>query len=424
MLELLNKMDRINIDTSSFSDFILYEKFEDKLKSNVFFRRISLPLNVTVGVVKKITLIAFAPLKLAFNLISAPFGLSVMNIKSSDPSAAAVRSLLKLHRDEEPLRNVIEVPFAYFSEEEVISTSPKEENRKMRVLYHELFGIAKNVAEIKQAVEEFFQNVNCSAPQMQSTFKRMLRGFYAAWKASDAYNELTVKLGIKVLLNIEPTQEILKCVKEVLKNTNAKTLNEFYEATKNSSIWNKVESLGLTPEQEASSVLMLLGVTDDNIGRGLMRLTLDCMRNPQILTDIKNELLKSEAGEPSAARDLIRRTINESLRHSPVLPSIFRKTSQALNLSDFGGPNQIVPANTHITIDLKSFATDPKIVGENPETFCPYRKTAIKDRSLANGFLPSYPSMPFGSGANQCPAWKWYSIVAEAVLEKLARQYG
>ncbi len=343
-----------------------------------------------------------------------------MTITTSDPSAEVAYRLLKLHRNEEPLQTIFPSPPGVSDEDSILSCS-KEEHRKMRALYQYLFGIAKNSNLIKQQVDEFFQNVTFSEPQ---PILQRVQYFFSEQQIYPSYTNLLEKLVIVVLLEMEPTKDLIALVKKIQKVEDFKEAPEFYECTKNSPMWRKLESLGLNRNQQISSLMILLATTVTNVRMSLTFLTENCMRSPQILTDIKNELVKAEAGEPSLASDLIRRTINESLRHSPVVLSFKRKTSQSLNLSDFRGPNQTVPANTVITIDLASFAANPKIVGENPERFCPYRQTAVKDRSQENGFLPGYPSIPFGHGANQCPAWKWYSIIAEATLEKLARQYG
>ncbi len=89
-----------------------------------------------------------------------------MTIKSSDSSVTAVRSLLKFHRNEEPLENVFSLSESAnedsISDEDFLLSCSKEENRKLRAIYQDLFGRAKSSNKIKQAVHKFFQKVTFS----------------------------------------------------------------------------------------------------------------------------------------------------------------------------------------------------------------------------------------------------------------------
>ncbi len=69
--------------------------------------------------------------------------------------------------------------------------------------------------------------------------------------------------------------------------------------------------------------------------------------------------------------------------------SINRVCGETVNRTMFGGPDEVVEAGTRLRIDLAALAKNPKIVGENPENFDPYRKRLLKAKANVSPWLPS-----------------------------------
>ncbi len=95
----------------------------------------------------------------------------------------------------------------------------------------------------------------------------MLRGYHASGSISGpSYRELATKLGIAVLLKMEPTNELVTLVENTLRG-GLLEFSEFYARTKDSPIWHKMESLGFSRNQQTVSAAILLAVTQANILR-------------------------------------------------------------------------------------------------------------------------------------------------------------
>ncbi|KAG8683976.1 cytochrome P450-dit2 [Ceratobasidium sp. 395] len=158
--------------------------------------------------------------------------------------------------------------------------------------------------------------------------------------------------------------------------------------------------------------------------------------NPQVQTELRDELLKSSADEPDyatlEASTLLDAVIKETLRLHPPVPVVERVSTRDVVLplrtstkGEYPTTELTVPAGTLVMLSLRAANRDPATWGNDSLEWNPYRWLGPLPAEVADARVPGVYSniMSFLGGPYSCIAYKFALLEAKVVVAALVRRF-
>lgn len=250
----------------------------------------------------------------------------------------------------------------------------------------------------QQFAEEFYHGLGVSTHSLSHLLKRYLR--LCLFQGTLKFPEKCRDLFLTDITNIPATEWLALCEKlfEAGQEVEGSFVEQMSQAFNRIQVVTMLHRLWMAGEKTSydSAEYIFKTVMND---QGLRDSILDG------LTSLMNEgFTLQEACSESA---LIRAVCLEAIRMRPPLQVISRIAGEPLTVNC-----RHIESGDRLQIPVEYLSKKVSIVGENPYSFCPFRKVIQE----APQFLPKLGWRPFGVGKTKCPSWAHFMHVMQQLV--------